>query len=85
MVVVAEQFVGDVPHVHEVVGIGADAAEDAEDRLHEERRLHQSALQKMREVVQMADVVALELEARAAAFSQLLQHALDILERVPER
>ena len=51
-------------------GIGADAAEDAEDRLHEERRLDQLALEEVREVVEVADVVALELEARAAALAE---------------
>ena len=48
------------------------AAQDAEDRLHEQRRLHQPAIEEMREVVEMADVVALELEPRAAALAELL-------------
>jgi hypothetical protein len=51
------------------LGIGADATEDAEDRLHEQRRLHNPALEEMGERVEMADVVALEFEARAAALA----------------
>ena len=51
----------------DVLGIGADAAEDAEDGLHEERRLDQLAVEKVREIIEMADVVAFELEARAVA------------------
>ena len=43
----------------------ADAAEEAEDRLDEERRLDQPAVDEMRQRVEMADVVALDFEARA--------------------
>ena len=70
--------------MHEVLGIGADAAQDAEDRLHEERRLDELAVEEVREVVEVPDVVALELEARAAAFAEVLQHVLDVLEGVAE-
>ena len=70
LIVVAEQAGRRAPHVQQVLRIGADAAEDAEDRLHEERRLDQAAVEEVRQVVEVADVVALELEARAAAFAQ---------------
>jgi hypothetical protein len=66
------------------LGIGADAAEDAEDRLHEERRLDQPAVDEMRQVVEVADVVAFELEARAVALAQVAQDVLDVLEGVAE-
>ena len=72
----------------EVFGIGADAAQDAEDRLHEERRLHQPAIEEMGQVVEMADVVALELEARAAALAQILQTcsiSLKVLRKMKSR
>ena len=65
-VVVAEQPVGGALHVHHVVGMRPDAAEDAEHGLDEQRRLDEAALEEMREVVEMGGVVALELEARAA-------------------
>ena len=64
LVVLAEQLVGDALHVDQVVRVRADAAEDPEDRLDEERRLDQSAFEEVGQVVQVADVVALELEAR---------------------
>ena len=73
VVLVAEQLVGDALHVDDVLGIGADAAENAEDRLHEQRRLHQLAVEEMRERVEMADVVAFELEARAVALAEVLE------------
>ena len=70
-VVVAEQAVGGALHVHEVLDVGADAAEDPEDRLHEQRRLDEAAVEEVREVVEVADVVALELEAGAARADSL--------------
>ena len=81
---VAEQFVGDPLHVDDILRIGADAAENAEDRLHKERRLDQPAIEEMRQVVEVADIVALELEPGAAALPQILQDALDIGEGVAE-
>ena len=70
--------------MQQVFGVGADAAEDAEDRLHEERRLDQLAIDDVGQVVEVADVVALELEARAAAAAEVLEDVLDVLERVLE-
>jgi hypothetical protein len=48
-----------------ILSMRADAAEDAEHGLHQEGRLDQPAVGEMSEVVKMANVVALELEARA--------------------
>src|SRR6185295_10663171 len=70
----------------------ADAAEDAEDRLDEERRLDDAAIGEVAQRVEMADVVALDLEARAvlgaggqdvfdirkAVFEDALARALEI-------
>ena len=52
---------------------GADAAEDAEDGLHEERRLDQAALDEMRQGIEVTDVVALELEAGAVVAAQAVR------------
>ena len=68
----------------QVLGIGADAAEDAEDQLDEQRRLDQAAIEHVGEVVEVADVVALELEAGAVALADLLQDVLDVLIGVAE-
>ena len=83
-VLLAEQLVGDMLGMREILGIGADAAEDAEDALHEERRLDQLAVEEMGEGVEMADVVALELEARAMRLAEMLQDVFDVLEGVAE-
>src|SRR5690606_39096715 len=83
-VIVAEKFVSDFAHMDKVLRVGADTAEDAENRLHEQGRLHQPALQKMGESVQMTNVVALEFEARPATFPQFLKNIFNILEGVPE-
>ena len=83
-VIVAEQFVGDPLHVDEVLMVGADTAENAEDRLHEQRRLDQPAIDEMRQIIEVADIVALMLEAGAALLAQPLYDLLDIGEGVAE-
>src|SRR5258708_34757949 len=42
--------------------MGADAAQDAEHRLYEQRRLDETAFEKMRQIVKVPDIVAFELE-----------------------
>src|SRR5215467_12905525 len=79
LILIAEELVGDAPHMGEVLGIGADPAKDAEDRLHEERRLDEAALEEVREVIEMADIVAFELEARTVSLSEFLKDEFDIL------
>src|SRR5690606_16538061 len=63
LVIIAEELVGNPAHMHQVLGIRAYAAQNAEDTLHEERRLDQLAVEKVREVVEVSDIIALELEA----------------------
>jgi hypothetical protein len=81
---VAEEAIGGAFHVEQVLRRGADAAEDAEDRLDEEGRLDQAAIDDVRQVVEVPNVVALELEARAVGIAKLAEDAFDILECVPE-
>src|SRR5690625_767710 len=73
LVVLAEKLVGDLPHVHEILWIRTDSAENAEDRLHEKRRLHQLAVEEVRQIVEVSDVVGCELEAGATPLAQLLR------------
>ena len=54
----------------QVAHVRADAAEDAEDELHEEGRLDEPAVDEMGEIVEVADVVALVLEARAVRLAE---------------
>src|SRR5437016_7590346 len=60
-----------------------DSAENPEYALDKKRRLDDTALEKIRRGVQVADVVALDLEARAVVGAGG-QNVLDVLERVPE-
>src|SRR5260221_9589184 len=68
----------------QVLGIGGDADENPEDALHQERRLHQLAVEEMSERIEMADIVALELEARAVRLAEVLEDVFDVLEGVAE-
>src|SRR5579872_4897687 len=61
-IAVAEETVGRPLHMSDVFGMRADAAEQAEHRLNEERRLDQLAIGEMREIVKMGNVVAFKLE-----------------------
>ena len=71
-IVLAEQPVGGALHEHQIVEVGADAAEDAEDQLHEYRRLEQAAVEAMGQVVEVADIIAFVLELDAVALAQRL-------------
>ena len=81
----AEQAVGRLSHVDEVVDARADAAHHAHDGLQEDGRLHQSEVEVVRERVQVADVVRLELEAGARLRADDVQHVLDVGVRADER
>jgi len=82
-VAVAEQPVGGTLHVRDIVRMRADAAQDAEDRLDEERPIDETAIAEMGEVVEMAGVVALELEPRTVA-AAVFDDVLYVLEGVLE-
>src|SRR5215813_11787566 len=49
LIVPPEQAVRGPPHVHQILRMRPDAAQDAEDRLHEERRLQKLAVEEMRQ------------------------------------
>ena len=83
-VVVSEELVGDAAHVQQIFGVAADASQDAEDRLHEERRLGQTTIDKVGQVVEMPDVVALKLEPRPAASAEFFENRFDVGKRVLE-
>src|SRR6185312_14159694 len=65
MIVVAEQTVGCPLHHHDVFRMRADAAENSEYRLNEQRWFHQTAIEEMPQRVEMSDVIALDLEPGA--------------------
>src|SRR5262249_3035367 len=47
MIIVAKKAIGCALHHHDILRMRPDAAEDAEHRLHEQRWLHQAAIEKM--------------------------------------
>jgi hypothetical protein len=69
--------------VKNVLGMRSDASPNAEDRLDEKRRLHELAIQEVGGGVEVAGVVALQLESRAVP-AALLQDVRNVLERVLE-
>src|SRR5271166_2637874 len=64
-VVTSEQAIRRAPHMHHVLGMRPNPAQEAEHALNKERRFDQTAVDKMGERVEMADIVALDLEPRA--------------------
>ena len=69
LIVVAEQPVGGALHVKQVFRMCTDASANAQDGLNKERRLHQTAIEKVRGGVQMADVVGARLAREVASGS----------------
>ena len=63
---------------------GAAPTENSENRLNEEGRFHQATVQKVRQVVQMPNIVALKFESCAAPLAHVFQDTLHFLERVAE-
>src|SRR5689334_17419211 len=83
MIRLTEEPVGRPLRVQHVFRMNADAAADAEHRLDEEGRLHEPAIEEVRGGVEMADVVALELESRAVAAAGA-ENLCDVCEGVLE-
>src|SRR3546814_9212566 len=61
----SEESVGGALHVHDIVGMAADPAQNAEAGLNEERRFHQSTVQEMGKIIEVARVIAFKLEPRS--------------------
>jgi hypothetical protein len=83
IILAPEQAVSGAAHVDHVFRVRTDTAQNAEHRLHEHRRLDDPALEEVREGVEVADVVALDLEA-GAVLGAGGQDVFDVLERVLE-
>ena len=61
----SEQPVSSAAHVHDIFRMRSDTPENAKHRLHEEWRFYDTAFGKMRERVEMTNVVAFDFETRA--------------------
>ena len=70
--------------MHQIVEIGSDAAKNAEYHLHEERRLHPSLVNQPGQIVEMAEIIAFELEFRSMALAKFLHDIFQIGKSVPE-
>src|SRR6266403_1416070 len=81
--IATEQPVSGLAHEHEILEIGTDTTEDTEDHLDEERGLDEPAVDKMRQIVKMANIVAFVLEPRACV-TQRLENVGDVAEGVAE-
>ena len=82
IVLAPEETIRGGAHHHQVLGVRTHAAQDAVDALDEQRPLDQAFVKEVGKVVEMTDVVALELEARAASFAQRSEDVRDVLKRV---
>ena len=83
-VLIAKQLVRGFFGEQQIARLRADAAQNAKDRLHEQRRLDNLAVQAIGQIVQMTNIVTFEFEPRAVAFTKLLDNARDIFEGVAE-
>ena len=79
-----KQAIGRPLHMQHILRMRANAAENPEHSLDEQRRLHQAAAIEMMQIVEMADIVALEFEARAR-LAEGFQDIFDVLERIAGR
>src|ERR1700682_3511024 len=82
-VLVAEQAIRRAFHVRDIVRMRTDATENAEHTLDEKRRLDHPAVEEMLRRIEVADVVALDLEARGVARAGG-KDVLDVRERVAD-
>ena len=83
-VVVAEQAVGGALHVHDVLRMRADAAEDAEHRLDEQRRLDQAAVDEMRAACRGGRCRSTRSRSACRWRRTCVRMYVDVAERVPE-
>src|SRR5580765_5387982 len=83
VIVVAEETIGRALHHHDVFRMRPDAAQNAEHRLNEQRRLHEAAVEEMPQRVEMPNVIALDLEPGAVS-GACGQDVLDVGEGVLE-
>src|SRR5690606_25983077 len=80
-IVLAEQPVCRTFHVGDVFDVGAYPSPDAENRLDQEGRFYEPAVDEMRGGIKMADVIAFDFKSGAVTIARL-QDVGDILEGI---
>ena len=71
-------------HQEQVVDFGSDPAENSEDELKEERPLVEFLVDHVSQIVDVAEVVAFELEPHPMPLSEPVHDGLDVLEGIVE-
>src|SRR5258706_485684 len=79
--VFAQQAIRGAFHEVKIVEVGPDSAQDSINKLQENRRLEQPAIDAMRKIVQMAGIITFVFELYAVPLSQKLVDALDVAKR----
>src|SRR3546814_13042654 len=73
VIIVSKKAVGRALQVHDIVRMGADAAQEAEAGLDEKRCLNESLRPEIMQAIEVACVVAFELVAGAGGVQRLQQ------------
>ena len=83
-VIVAKQLVRQRDQMVERIGVRPHPAQHAKHELYEDRCLYHAPIDEMAQHVEMADIVAFELEPRAALLPHQSQDLRDVARRVLE-
>src|SRR6266436_4531121 len=79
-----KKLVGDSLGMQEVFRVCTRPTKNPENRLHKQRRLDQTTVEKVGQRVEVSGVVALEFEARTVLSPELLENAFNVLKGVLE-
>ena len=80
---ISEELVRDALAMSQIF-VSTLPTEDAEDRLHEQRRRDQLSIEEVCKRIEMSGVIALEFDPGAMALSETLKDVLDVAEGVAE-
>ena len=73
----AKQFVRDCVHMHQIVQIRANPAQNAKDHLDENRPFDPTLIQHPRKVIKMPSIVAFKFKSCAVALAQFFDRIFD--------
>ena len=79
-----EELIGDSLGMQQVLRVRTRPAKNPENRLHKQRRLDQTTVEKVGQRVEVGGVVALKFEAGTMPSPKLLENTLNVLKGVLE-
>src|SRR5258708_6015682 len=79
-----KKLIGDSLGMQQVLRVRTRSTENPENRLHEQRRLDQTTVEKVGQRVKMSGVIALEFETGTVSSPELLENAFNVLKGVLE-